>query len=83
MAGSALVDAGLPVALLSRRDAHLGWATALSAGHPPLTCDAVLSEAFHLLGTRGGPALAALPKRRAVVVGFDLGEQMEPVLLPS
>jgi hypothetical protein len=85
MAGSALVDAGFPVALLSRRDAHHGWATALSAGHPPpwRTCDAVLSEAFHLLGTRGGPALAALLKRRAVVVGFDLGEQMEPVLLPS
>jgi hypothetical protein len=35
-----------------------------------------LSEAFHLLGTRGGPALAALLKHRAVVVGFDLGEQM-------
>lgn len=82
MAGSVLVDAGFLVALLSRRDAHHGWATALSAGHPPpwRTCDAVLSEAFHLLGTRGGPTLAALLKRRAVVVGFDLGEQMNETL---
>ena len=36
MAGSALVDAGLFVALLSRRDAHHGWAAAQSAGHPRL-----------------------------------------------
>jgi len=83
MAGSVLVDAGFLVALLSRRDAHHGWAAAHSPGHPPpwRTCDAVLSEAFHLLGTRGGAALAALLKRRAVVIGFDLGEQMEPVLM--
>ena len=83
MAGSVLVDAGFLVALLSRRDAHHGWAAAHSPGHPPpwRTCDAVLSEAFHLLGTRGGAALAALLTRRAVVVGFDLGEQMEPVLM--
>ena len=82
MAGSVLVDAGFLVALLSRRDAHHGWAAAHSAGHPPpwRTCDAVLSEAFHILGTRGGAALGALLTRRAVVVGFDLGEQIEPVL---
>jgi uncharacterized protein len=81
MAGSALVDAGFLVALLSRRNAHQDRAAAHSSGHPPpwRTCDAVLSEAFHLLGTRGGAPLAALLKRRAVVVGFDLGEQMEPV----
>jgi predicted nucleic acid-binding protein len=82
MAGSVLVDAGFLVALLSRRDAHHGWAAAHSPEHPPpwRTCDAVLSEAFHLLGTRGGAALAALLKRRAVVVGFDLGEEVESVL---
>ena len=83
MAGSVLVDAGFLVALLSRRDARHGWAAAHAAEHPPpwRTCDAVLSEAFHLLGTRGGAPLAALLKRRAVVGGFDLGEQMEPVLM--
>jgi hypothetical protein len=83
MAGSALVDAGVLVALLSRRDGHHGCAGTRAAGHPPptRTCDAVLSAAFHSRGTRGGGALAALLKRRAVVVGFDLGEQMEPVLM--
>jgi len=82
MAGSVLVDAGFLVALLSRRDAHHGWAATLSSGHPPpwRTCDAVLSEAFHLLGARGGAPLAALLTRRAVVVGFDLGEQMSETL---
>ena len=82
MAGSVLVDTGFLVALLSRRDAHHGWAAAHLPEHPPpwRTCDAVLSEAFHLLGTRGGAALAALLKRRAVVVGFDLGEEIESVL---
>ena len=45
MAGSVLVDAGFPFALLSRRDAHHGWAAALSPGHPPPW--RVLSEAFH------------------------------------
>ena len=83
MAGNALVDAGFPLALLSGRDAHHGRAAAHSPGHPPSwrTCDAALSEAFHLLGARGGAPLAALLKRRAVIVGFDLGEQMEPVLM--
>jgi len=39
-----------------------------------------LSEALHRLGTRGGPAPAALLKRRALVVGLDLGEQMSETL---
>lgn len=82
MAGSAVVDAGFLVALLSRRDQNHAWATAQSARFPPpwRTCEAVLSEAFHLLGARGGPGLAALLRRRAVVVGFDLGTEIDRVL---
>jgi predicted nucleic acid-binding protein len=45
-----------------------------------MTCEAVLSEAFHLLGSRGAPALSALLRRRALVVAFDLGPSIEPVL---
>jgi hypothetical protein len=57
MAGSVLVDAGFLIALLSRRDRHHRWAAAQSPRLTPpwKTCEAVLSEAFHLLGTRGGP----------------------------
>ncbi|MGH9465608.1 MAG: type II toxin-antitoxin system VapC family toxin [Thermoanaerobaculia bacterium] len=82
MAADVLVDAGFLVALLSRRDAGHRWAAAQSTRLPPpwRTCDAVLSEAFHLLGTRGGPALAELLRRRALVLGFDLAAELERVL---
>lgn len=82
MAGSALVDAGFVVALLSRRDSNHKWAVAQAPQFAPpwRTCDCVLSEAFHLLGMRGGPALHALLHRGSVVVGFDLTSDLEPVL---
>jgi predicted nucleic acid-binding protein len=81
MAARVIVDAGYLVALLSRRDAHHGWAVAQAERfHPPWsTCEAALSEAFHLLAVGGG-GLAALLRRRAVVSAFDLGEHLEPVL---
>jgi hypothetical protein len=52
MAGSTLVDAGFLVALLSRRDSHRDWAVAQARRFPPpwKTCEAALSETFHLLG---------------------------------
>ncbi len=82
MAKSVLVDAGYLVALLSRRDQHHAWAAAQAPQHPPPwhTCDAVLSEAHHLLGPRGAPALAELLRRRAVLSAFDLADHLEPVL---
>jgi predicted nucleic acid-binding protein len=82
MAASVLVDAGFLVALLSRRDGHHPWAAAQSANHPPpwSTCEAALSEAFHLLGARGAPALSALLRRDALRPAFDLGDQLEPAL---
>ncbi len=82
MARNVLVDAGFLVALLSRRDSHHQWAATLAPGHAPpwRTCEAVLSEAFHLLGARGAPALSALLRRRAVVAAFDLDNNVESVL---
>ncbi len=82
MAASVLVDAGFVIALLSRRDRHHRWAVAQSPGHPPpwKTCDAVLSEAFHLLGARGRPALSALLQRGAVVPAFELADELDRVL---
>jgi predicted nucleic acid-binding protein len=82
MERNVLVDTGFVVALLSRRDKHHSWAAA-QAPHfalPWRTCEAVLSEVFHLLGARGGPALCALLRRRALVVNFDLGSHLNPVL---
>jgi len=81
MATSVLVDASFLVALLSRDDAHHAWAAALPERFPPpwKTCEAVLSEASHLLGMRGGGALAALLHRRAVTIPFHLSEDVQGV----
>lgn len=82
MAGNVLVDAGFVIALLSRRDRHHPWATAqLPRLIPPWkTCDAALSEAFHLLGPRGQPALAGLLRRGALLPVFELGDELDRVL---
>src|SRR5436309_4789907 len=51
MAKNVLVDAGFVVALLSSRDNHHEWAVTQASELPPpwSTCEAVLSESFHLL----------------------------------
>jgi predicted nucleic acid-binding protein len=82
MAASILVDAGFLVALLSRRDGNHRWAAAQAPQHQPpwATCEAALSEAFHLLGARGEPALTALLRRSAVVSAFRFTDDTEAVL---
>jgi predicted nucleic acid-binding protein len=82
MARNVLVDAGFLVALLSRRDSRHQWAAAQAPGYAPpwRTCEAVLSEAFHLLGARGAPGLSALLRRRALIAAFDLDNNLEAVL---
>jgi uncharacterized protein len=82
MAESVLVDAGFLVAILSRRDCHHKWAVQeASENLPPwYTCDAVLSEAYHLLGERGAPGLSAMLSRRAVVARFNLDDNVEAVV---
>ena len=82
MAESVLVDARFLIALLSRRDRHHSWAAA-QAPHRTLpwkTCEAALSEAFHLLGVRGRPSLAAFLRRGAVVSAFDFADELPRVL---
>jgi uncharacterized protein len=82
MAESVLVDAGFVVALLSRRDSHHQWAVAQGPNLSPpwSTCEAALSEAFHLLGGRGAPALRALLLRGSLRIAFELAENLESVL---
>lgn len=82
MAGNVLVDAGFAVALLSSRDTHHEWAITQAYELPPpwTTCEAALSEVFHLLGDRGIPSLGALLRRRALLVSFKLAENAEPIV---
>lgn len=82
MARSVLVDAGFLVAMLNRRDFHHRWAVQQATRNSPpwRTCEAVLSEAFHLIGERGAPGLSELISRGAVVLGFNLETGMESVL---
>jgi uncharacterized protein len=82
MARNVLVDAGFLVALLSRRDAYNLWAARQAPLHalPWRTCEAVLSEAFHLLGARGASGLSALLRRRALIAAFGMGDDIESVL---
>ena len=82
MARNVLVDAGFVVALLSSRDNHHEWAVSQASEMPPpwSTCEAVLSESFHLLGGRGAANLGELLRRRALLVTFELGKNIEPVV---
>ncbi len=82
MASSVIVDTGFVVALLSHRDANHRWAVAEAPRHTPpwLTCEAVLSEAFHLLGSRGADSLAALIRRGALVCAFRFADDTDAVL---
>lgn len=81
MARNVLVDAGFLVALLNSRDMHHAWAATRAPDLPPpwATCEAVLSEAYHLLGERGAPSLSELLRRRALVVAFELAENIQAV----
>jgi len=47
---------------------------------PWRSCEATLSEAFHLLGTFAAPGISALLRRRALIIAFDLETELEPVL---
>ena len=73
-----LVDAGPLVSYFHRRDEHHEWATRQMAHlSPPLyTCEAVLSEAFHLLedAPQGAQTLVAFLERGIVEVPFAYAE---------
>jgi predicted nucleic acid-binding protein len=82
MAANVVVDASFLVTLLNRRDSHHEWAReqALSSPPPWMTCEAALSEAFHLLGSRHSANLAGLIGRLALISSFRFDENAEAVL---
>jgi uncharacterized protein len=82
MAGSVLVDTGFLIALFNRRDRHHGWAAAQARESIPpwQTCDAVLTEAFHLLEERRRSSLLTLLIRSAVIPAFSLANDRDAIL---
>lgn len=82
MAKSVLVDAGFLVAILSNRDMHHRWALQQASENPPpwYTCEAVLSEGYHLLGPAGCSAISGMLSRRAVRAGFNLDDHIGAVV---
>src|SRR4051794_5278640 len=82
MGAIALADTSFIVALLNAEDGQHGWAVEQAGEHatPWQTCESVLSEADHLLGSRGWPALAVLLRRGAVVVRFGWEREQDRVL---
>jgi len=78
-----LLDTGPLVAYCSAQDANHEWArTQIAALRPPLvTCEAVLVEAFHLLGHHGdGADLIWQFMRRGIIrIAFDLESDFESV----
>ena len=82
MASSVVADAGFLVTLLGKRDRDRGWAAATAARYPPpwRTCEAVLSETFHLLEHQRQEALAAMLARGALIPAFSLADNLDRVL---
>jgi predicted nucleic acid-binding protein len=82
MARNVIVDAGFLVALVSDRDTHHTWAVsqAPKLAPPWLICESAISEAIHLVGRRGRPAIDILLRRHALVIEFSLSENLESVL---
>jgi predicted nucleic acid-binding protein len=77
-----LADASFLVALLDRRDGYHAWAAAQGPRLPPpwKTCEAVLAEAYFLLGRAGGANLSELLYRGALLASFQFEREQAAVL---
>lgn len=82
MPRNVIADSSALVALVRHDDQHHRWLNAHidALPRPWHTCEAALSEAFHLVGERGVPKIKEMLRRGAVVLSFDLGDELDPVL---
>jgi len=84
MARTILIDTGAVVAALIKRDQYHEWARSNfeSLASPCLTCEAVLSECFFLLGRShsGKKAFSTLLERGIITADFSLREQLGDTL---
>jgi uncharacterized protein len=82
MAASVIVDASFLVTLFNRREINHGWADNQAREYPPpwTTCEAAVSETFHLLQAAGVAAFASLLRRDAISISFSFADTPEAVL---
>ena len=82
MAANVIVDAAFLVSYLNGREANHSWALAQSRHLqlPWKTCDAVLSETFHILAARDAPRLVALLRHRSLICVFHAGEEIDAII---
>ncbi len=82
MPQSVLFDSSALVALLDPREEHHAWSRTAVANLPLpwLTCEAVIVEAFFLLGRVEAARLARLLRDGRLRVVSGLGGELEPVL---
>ena len=82
MAASVVVDASFLVTLLNRREENHRWSAEQALRFPPpwKTCEAALSETFHLIGPEAIPKLRAFLQRGAILATFHFDESTDAVL---
>src|SRR5437016_1496308 len=82
MARTVLADAGVLVGLIDARDQYHFWARAQAkeVRSPWFTCEAVLSEAFLLVGPGGREGVSALLRKGFVELAFELEPALDTVL---
>ena len=82
MPRNVIADSSALVALVRHDDQHHFWLNQHidTLPSPWITCEAALSEVFHLIGPRGTPKIVEMLRRRAVVVAFNLDAELVPVL---
>lgn len=82
MPRNVIADSSALVALVRYDDQHHRWIDAHldSLPWPWLTCDAAVSEAFHLVGVKGAPKIREMLRRGALELAFHLGDDLASVL---
>jgi predicted nucleic acid-binding protein len=77
-----IADSSALVALVRYDDQYHHWLNTHVEDLPKpwLTCEPVLTEALYLAGPKGAPAIKEMLRLSAVVLSFDLGDELEPVL---
>jgi predicted nucleic acid-binding protein len=83
MVGKIIIDTGVVVSLANRREQYHRWAKKQSAhlSYPFYTCEAVLSESFHLLESvqNGTQTLLSLLKKELIKVSFSYSKEAKRI----